>query len=79
MRAVSSASSSGSWKRTRNIFEADQIVLERVRPELLPFDLRAANHTKADANGLAYCRMREDTVIPSPRAFRFPNLPISGS
>jgi phenylpropionate dioxygenase-like ring-hydroxylating dioxygenase large terminal subunit len=46
----------------RQIFEEDRVVLERVRPELLPFDLRSELHTKADAAGLAYRRMRDRCV-----------------
>jgi phenylpropionate dioxygenase-like ring-hydroxylating dioxygenase large terminal subunit len=61
----------------QKVFEQDRVVLERVRPELLPFDLRAELHTKADALGLAYRRMR-DRCIEKGWGIDRHQLPVHG-
>lgn len=43
-------------KRVPPIFEADQVIVENQRPELLPFDLSAELHVKSDAIAVAYRR-----------------------
>jgi hypothetical protein len=46
----------------RKVFEEDRVVVERIRPELLPFDLRAEVHTRSDGMALAYRRIRDRCV-----------------
>ena len=56
----------GKWAdgnaRKRNIrtYRQDQAVLEKVRPELLPFDLSAELNVRSDLLGLAYRRRRQE-------------------
>ena len=70
-----------SHRRVIKIFSQDQKVVEAQRPELLPFDLGAELHVKADAIQIAFRQTRRiffdkgwalhgrgmsDAVIPSP-------------
>lgn len=48
-----------SWRRTNKIFLEDQPTVEGQRPELVPFDLSAELHVKADALQLVYRRWRQ--------------------
>jgi hypothetical protein len=56
----------GKWAdrnaRMRNLrtYRQDQAVLEKVRPELLPFDLSAELNVRSDLLGLAYRRRRQE-------------------
>lgn len=58
----------GNWadgdarKRVLKIFEQDRVVLEEVRPELVPFDLSGELHVKSDANQIAYRRLRQKLI-----------------
>lgn len=46
--------------RSLKIYRQDQAVMEKVRPELLPFDLSAELNVRSDAMGLAYRRRRQE-------------------
>ena len=46
--------------RTLKIYEQDAAVLEKARPELLPFDLGAELNVRSDLLGLAYRRRRQE-------------------
>ncbi len=46
--------------RSLKIYKQDQAVMEKVRPELLPFDLSAELNVRSDAMGLAYRRRRQE-------------------
>ena len=56
----------GRWAdrnaRKRNIrtYRQDQAVIEKVRPELLPFDLSAELNVRSDLLGIAYRRRRQE-------------------
>jgi len=43
----------------KKVFREDQRVVERLRPELLPFDIRAELHHKSDAMALGYRKIRD--------------------
>jgi phenylpropionate dioxygenase-like ring-hydroxylating dioxygenase large terminal subunit len=47
-------------QRTLNIFYQDAEVVNKVRPELLPFDLGAELHIKSDQIAVAYRRRRQE-------------------
>lgn len=49
-------------RRTLRIFRQDAEVVDRVRPELLPFDLGAELHVRSDLIAVAYRRRREELV-----------------
>lgn len=55
----------GNWadgnarKRVERIFEQDYVIVCGQRPELVPFDLNAELHVRADAAQLAYRKMRQ--------------------
>ncbi len=46
--------------RSLKIYEQDAAVMEKVRPELLPFDLSAELNVRSDLLGLAYRRRRQE-------------------
>jgi phenylpropionate dioxygenase-like ring-hydroxylating dioxygenase large terminal subunit len=46
--------------RSLKIYEQDVVVMEKVRPELLPFDLSAELNVRSDLLGLAYRRRRQE-------------------
>ncbi len=56
----------GKWadgnalKRSLKIYEQDQVIMEKVRPELLPFDLSSELNVRCDALALAYRRRRQE-------------------
>ncbi len=56
----------GSWadnnalKRSLKIYYQDQAIMEKVRPELLPFDLSSELNVRCDLLGLAYRRRRQE-------------------
>jgi phenylpropionate dioxygenase-like ring-hydroxylating dioxygenase large terminal subunit len=58
----------GNWAdsnargRVFKIFDQDKVVLEEIRPEILPFDLAAELHTKSDASQIAYRKLRNKLV-----------------
>ena len=71
----------GTWadknalKRSLKIYYQDQAIMEKVRPELLPFDLSSELNVRCDLLGLAYRRRRQElaekgwllsTLTPSP-------------
>lgn len=45
-------------KRIKKIFDQDQVVLEEVRPEILPLDIAAELHVKSDNLQIAYRKLR---------------------
>ena len=56
----------GNWadknalKRSLKIYYQDQAIMEKVRPELLPFDLSSELNVRCDLLGLAYRRRRQE-------------------
>jgi hypothetical protein len=56
----------GKWadknalKRSLKIYYQDQAIMEKVRPELLPFDLSSELNVRCDLLGLAYRRRRQE-------------------
>ncbi|MFZ1108984.1 MAG: aromatic ring-hydroxylating dioxygenase subunit alpha [Rhodomicrobium sp.] len=46
--------------RSLKIYDQDVVVMEKVRPELLPFDLSAELNVRSDLLGLAYRRRRRE-------------------
>ena len=58
----------GNWadknarQRVFKIFDQDKVVLEEIRPEILPFDIAAELHTKSDATQIAYRKLRNKFI-----------------
>ena len=58
----------GKWadrdarRRVFKVLYEDQAVVDKVRPELLPFDLSAELHVKSDYNAVLYRRRRQELI-----------------
>lgn len=58
----------GNWadknarQRVLKVFEQDKVVLEEVRPEILPFDIAAELHVKSDNLQIAYRKLRNSLL-----------------
>jgi hypothetical protein len=49
---------SNARKRVLKVFDQDKVVLEEVRPEILPIDIAAELHVKSDNLQIAYRKLR---------------------
>ena len=58
----------GAWadadakRRVYKVLYEDQVIVDAVRPELLPFDLAAELHVKSDYNAVLYRRKRQELI-----------------
>jgi phenylpropionate dioxygenase-like ring-hydroxylating dioxygenase large terminal subunit len=58
----------GNWadgdarKRIQKVFDQDKVVLEEVRPEILPLDIAAELHVKSDNLQIAYRKLRNQLL-----------------